>query len=414
MTIDADPREAHDMAQDIRAVLVDPDISHRLQLKQLLDTLAIAVVGEAEYGVKAARRAAELQPEVVLVHIEEPLDLALHTLDVIQRAAPHATLVAVSRRTDANTVRYAMLAGARGFIVTPTTSELLGQTLRAARQRHTDLMQRALSPDRVDPTLVAGTVLTVFGPKGGVGRTTLATNLAIALAAHTRARVALVDADAYFGDVAIMMGIEADGTLPALLEALAMGHHVDVDSYFTRHVSGVYVLPAHHSGNITASLDPDALAALLRRLAASFDFVIVDTSGTFGPQAAAALDESTTVLLVTSADIASVKDARLSLKALRREGFDRNRLKLVVNHATNANAVTDDDIARALGYEVFWTFPHDRKVPHSTQRGEPLVMWQPRARMAQRVEALAAHLAGTPGAKGNARAGSRFSLFRRK
>lgn len=400
------------MGRNFHVLLVDPDTEHRSQLKQLLGSLSVAVVGEAEYGVEAARLAAELQPEIVLVHIEEPLALAMRTLDVVQRCAPCATPIAVSRRTDAGTVQSAMLAGARGFIVTPTSGELLDRTLQAARQRHTDLMQRALSPERVDPSVVAGTVLTVFGPKGGVGKTTLATNLAIALATRTRARVALVDGDIYFGDVAITMGMSAERTMPDLLEAMATGASVDVASYLTRHSSGVYVLPARHSGGVTGTADPDAIAALLRRLAASFDFVIVDTPGTFGPQVAAALDESTTALLVTSADMASVKDARMSLEALRGEGFDHDRLKLVVNHATNANSVTDDDLARTVGYEVFWTFPHDREVPHSTQRGEPLVLFQPRARMAQQVEALAAHIGGAPVTV--AGSSSRFGLFRRR
>lgn len=382
------------MAQHFRILLVDPNLEHRLQLRHLLDKLSMMLVGEAEYGIKAARRAAETQPDIVLVHIEEPLELAMHTLDVIQQAAPHATLVAVSRHDDSNTVQSAMLAGARGFVVTPTTAEVLDRTLQAARQRHGDLMQRALSPDRVDPKRVAGTVLTFFGPKGGVGRTTLAVNLAIALASRTHARVALVDTDAYFGDVAIMMGIEVDSNLPDLLDALSAGRDVDVDSYFTRHASGVNVLPARHSGNVLGTVDPEALATLLRQLAASFDFVIVDTSGAFGPQVAAALDESTTVFLVTSADMASVKDARIALRALHGEGFDRNRLKLLINRATNAKSVSDRDIARTTSHEVFWAFAHDREVPRSTQRGEPLVVWRPRARMSRQITALAAHLAG--------------------
>lgn len=382
------------MGQHYRILLVDPNLEHRMQLRQSLDKLSMMLVGEAEYGIKAARRAAETQPDIVLVHIEEPLELAMHTLDVIQQAAPHATMVAVSRHDDSNTVQSAMLAGARGFVVTPTTPEALDHTLQAAHQRHGDLMQRALSPDQVDPKRVAGTVLTFFAPKGGVGRTTLAVNLAIALASRTHARVALVDTDPYFGDIAIMMGIEVDSNLPDLLDAISAGREVDVDSYFTRHASGVSVLPARHSGNVLDMLDPDALATLLRQLAASFDFVIVDTSGAFGPQVAAALDESTTVLLVTSADMASVKDARMALKALHGEGFDRNRIKLLINRATNAKSVTDRDIARTTSHEVFWAFSHDREVPRSTQRGEPLVTWRPRARMSRQITALAAHLAG--------------------
>lgn len=400
------------MGRNEQVLLVDPDVDHRSQLKQLLGGLAVGIVGEAAYGIEASRLAAELQPDVVILHIEEPLALAMRTLEVVQRAAPRATPVVVSRLDDAQTVQRVMLAGARGFVTMPTTPLLLAHTIETARRRHSDALARALSTDPPAPELVAGTVVTVFGPKGGVGKTTLATNLAIAIAGRTGARVALVDVDAYFGDVAIIMGIEPERTLPDLLEAVAAGQPIDLSTYLVRHPSGVYVLPARHTGNVADIPDAEAIAMVLRRLASAFDFVIVDTPGTFGPQVAAALDESTTALLVTSADMASVKDARLSLETLRGEGFDRDRLKLVVNHATNANSVTDADLARTVGYEIFWTFPHDRAVPHSTQRGEPLVLSQPRARMAQEVEALAAVLGGTP--EDRPAPGQRFSLFRRR
>ncbi len=400
------------MGRNEQVLLVDPDVDHRSQLKQLLGGLAVGIVGEAAYGIEASRLAAELQPDVMILHIEEPLALAMRTLDVVQRAAPRATPLVVSRLGDAETVQRVMLAGARGFVTMPTTSVLLAHTIETAHRRHSEALARAVSTDPPDPELVAGTVVTVFGPKGGVGKTTLATNLAIAIAGRTGSRVALVDVDAYFGDVAIIMGISPERTLPDLLEAVAAGHTIDLGTYLVRHPSGVYVLPARHTGSVAATPDAEAIAMLLRRLASAFDFVIVDTPGTFGPQVAAALDESTTALLVTSADMASVKDARLSLETLRGEGFDSDRLKLVVNHATNANSVTDVDLARTVGYEIFWTFPHDRAVPHSTQRGEPLVLSQPRARMAQQVEALAALLGGTP--EESAAPGQRFSLFRRR
>jgi pilus assembly protein CpaE len=398
------------MGRNHQILLVDPDVDHRAQLKSMLGTLSAAVVGEAAYGIEAARLAAELQPDIVLVRVEEPLAVSLRTLELVQAAAPRATPLVVTSIEEIGTVHRVMLAGARGLVGLPTSVEALDRTLQMARARHAESLRRAMSPCP-DPTTVSGNVLTIFGPKGGVGKTTLATNLAVAVAQHTGARVALVDVDAYFGDVAIAMGVEGDRTMPDLLAAVAAGHEVDVNSYLVRHESGVHVLPARHSESVEAQADPDAIASVLRRLAASFDFLIVDTPGTFNPQVAAALDESTTALLVTSADIASVKDARMSLHALQREGFDEDRLKLVVNHATNATSVTDGEVSRAVGYEVFWTFPHDRAVPNSTQRGEPLVLSQPRARLTQEVCALAAHFGGTPIRAPQA---SMFGLFRRR
>lgn len=399
------------MGRNHQVLLADPDVDSRAQLKAMIGTMSAAVVGEASYGIEAARLAAELQPDVVLVRVEEPLAVSLRTLELVQHAAPRATPLVISSTEEIGTVQRVMLAGARGFVALPTTAERLDRTLQSARSQHAEGLRRAASPCP-DPSSVAGSVLTVFGPKGGVGKTTLATNLAVAIAQQSAARVAIVDVDAYFGDVAIAMGVEAERTMPDLLAAVGAGHEVDVSSYLHRHRSGVHVLSARHTQVVEAQPDPDAIAAVLRRLAASFDFLIVDTPGTFNPQVAAALDESTAALLVTSADIASVKDAKMSLEALRREGFDEDRLKLVVNHATNATSVSDADLARAVGYEVFWTFPHDRAVPNSTQRGEPLVLSQPRSRLSQEVWSLASHFAGAPVRA--QQSSSVFGLFRRR
>lgn len=401
------------MGRNQQVLIVDPDVDHRAQLKQALGTLEYGVVAEAAYGIEASRLAAELRPEIVLVHVEEPLALAFRTLESVQTASPRSTAVVISRRNDAETAQKAMLAGARGYIVSPAPAQTLDRTLRAARTRHHATLDLLLNPPaegEAPPT--AGFVVTVFGPKGGVGKTTLATNLGIALARRTRARVVVVDTDAYFGDVALTMGMQPEHTLADLLAQVDLGHKPDVKAYLVQHSSGVWVLPARHSGGVHAAPDAEAIAALIRTLAASFDFVIVDTPGAFGPSVAAALDESTTALLVTSADMASVKDARISMEALREEGFGDDRLKLVVNHATNANSVTDADIARAVNGSIFWTIPHDREVPLSTQRGEPLVIAAPRARMAQQVEALAGILSGVP-ADSESDTSRRGGLFRR-
>lgn len=397
------------MGRNTQVLLVDADPDHREMLKRALTQRSMAVVGEAHYGVEASRLAAALQPDVVLVHLREPFALSLRTLEAVQTAAPSATPIVVSKDLGPQIVQKAMLAGARGFVGSPVVAEALESTIIVARERHRALLDRALASSAVTP--VAGAVLTVFGPKGGVGKTTLAANLALSIARQTSAPVALVDADVQFGDVALSMGLEAQRTLGDLLDAMSRGETPDVRAYLTRHPVGVDVLAARHRHDLTPSADPEAIASVLRELAQSFDFVVVDTPGTYSSAVAAALDESTTVLVITSADMASVKDARMAVSALRREGFSEDRLKLVVNHATNANSVTEADIAKTVGCEVFWSIPHDRAVPVSTQRGEPLVLADPEAKMAKRVRAMAA-LIGGAGEDADA-GGAMFGMFRR-
>lgn len=399
------------MGRNVQVLLVDPDSDHRELVKRALAQRSIAVVGEAHYGVEASRLAGALQPDAIFVHLREPFALSLRTLEAVQAAAPCATPLVISKDLTPQTVQKAMLAGARGYIVSPVVPETLEATLVTARARHQALMDRAKSPVQSDLP-AAGAILTVFGPKGGVGKTTLAANLALSIARQTSAPVVLVDADVQFGDVALSMGIEAPHTLADLLDAMGRGEAPDIKPYLASHPAGVSVLAARHRHELSAPADPESVAMVLRELAQTFDFVVVDTPGTYSSAVAAALDESTTVFLVTSADMASVKDARMAVDALRREGFSEDRVKLVVNHATNANSVTEADIARTVGCDIFWSIPHDRAVPVSTQRGEPLVLADPNAKMARRVQAMAAHIGGGVGEDIDG-GGSLFGVFRR-
>lgn len=380
------------MGRNPLVLLVDADVEHRALVRQLLASLPFAVAGEAMFGVEAAQLAAELQPDLVLVHVEEPLAIAFRTLGVVQDAAPHATLVVISRRDDGATARKAMLWGARGFIVSPPSAAALAEALTMARENHR--RRRVHASEEPAAAVAGGTVVTILGPKGGVGKTTLATNLAIAIRRRTQAGVALVDVDANFGDVAVVMGMSPERTVGDLMEAYDSGHVPALDPYLSVHESGVRVLAARHTTEVSIQPPPEGVAALLRDLARRFDFVVADTPGAFVPQVASALDEATTVLLVTSADISSIKDARLAVSTLCASGFDTDRLKLVINHATSANSVTDQEIARAVGYDVFWSLPHDRAVPESTQHGAPIVLSRPKAAMAQQVDALAAYFGG--------------------
>ena len=380
-----------------RVLLVDTDADNRAAIRTLLTELSYEVIAEAAYGADATRKAAQLQPDVILMRLEEPLALSLHALETVQRAAPRSTAVVMSSKPDAEVAGKAMLAGARGYVVVPASAASLEQVLRTACERQQEFIESTAATAEgagARAEAAGGAVITVFGPKGGVGKTTIATNLALAIRKRTQARVVLVDVDPYFGDVAIMMGVEPERTLLELFREYHERREVDVESYLTEHPSGIYLLAARHTVEIGRQPDPDAIAELLHLLAGWFDFVVVDTPGYFSPQVAAALDESTTILLVTSSDISSLKDARISVDALRNSGFDTDRVKLLVNHATTAQPVGSGEIARAVDHAVLCELPHDRAVASAIQQGVPLVLGDPKAKAAKEINALASYLSG--------------------
>ena len=109
-------------------------------------------------------------------------------------------------------------------------------------------------------------------------------------------------------------------------------------------------------------MTPQHIEKIVELLAQTHDYVVIDTPGTFNELVAAALEMANLILLVTSMDIASIKDTALALEMLRAAGVSEDKVKLVINHSTSANSLREEDVARVLEYEVFWRIPHDLSV----------------------------------------------------
>jgi len=131
-------------------------------------------------------------------------------------------------------------------------------------------------------------------------------------------------------------------------------------------------------------------------LAQTHDYVIIDTPGTFNELIASALEMANIILLVTSMDIASIKDTALALEMLRGASISEDKVKLTINHCTSANSLREADVERVLEYEVFWRIPHDLNVSNATQLGQPIVVTKPYARVSRSITELAHVLSGAP------------------
>ncbi len=399
------------MAINPRVLIIDQDLHARAELLKMLALSRFAVVGEAGYGVEAISIAGEVKPDLVLVRIEEPVARPLQTIEAITSVVPEAPIIAYSSLGDAASIRRAMLAGVQDYLPFPLNQDEVTRSARDAMDRTESKKQRA-SGSLVEQS-IGGTIITVFGAKGGIGKTTLATNLSMALARESGQSVALIDMDTRFGDVAIMMDLPAVG---GITELVRNGQPPDRDSLrraMTRHASGVYILPAPRHPSEWESIGPHHIRAIVGELAKSFDYVVLDTPGTFNDLVEEALRIATLVLLLTSVDMASIKDTVLALDMLRSWSFPEEKIKLAVNHANSANSINEDDIQKALDYTVYWKIPFDKAVGSSTQLGQPVVLADPQSRVSQSIIGLARSLSGRTAAPDAAQRSKFLGLFGR-
>lgn len=382
------------MARDPEIVIVDPDLDIRSDLKHMLTLGKLAVVGAADYGIEAVTVAKEHPPDIFLVSMEEPVARALQTIEMLGAASPRTAIVVYSSLADAASVRRAMVAGARDYLIKPLKPE---DVVRAVYGILEQEERRRLQAEGEHTEPVArGIVVTIFGAKGGIGKTTIATNLSAALVSATQASVALVDMDTRFGDVAIMMDIAVEHSIADLGRRIDELDRESIKDTLARHHTGVSILPAPLHPTEWRNLTPQHIEKIVDLLAQGHDYVVLDTPGTFNEIIAMTLEMGDIILLVTSMDIASIKDTALALEMLRAADVSEDKVKLVINHSSSANSLREEDVERVLEYQVTWRIPHDYNVASANQLGIPIVTAKPYARVSRAITELAHDLSGAP------------------
>src|SRR5881296_2463382 len=237
-----------------------------------------------------------------------------------------------------------------------------------------------------------GKIVTVFSPKGGTGKTVTATNLAAACAKFEGRKTLLLDLDLQFGDAAIMLGIEPEKTIYDLVTAPGELDSEKLAGYTTRHGSGLDVLPAPLRPEDAELVTEAKLARLLEVARESYDVIVVDTSPFFHGPMLATLDRTDELLLLTSLDVPTIKNVRLSLQTLELLSFPRDRIKVVLNRANSKVGMQRKEVEAALEMGVRREVPSDRAVPLAVNRGNPAVLADGKSEFSRSVRELAKSL----------------------
>src|SRR5688500_12001688 len=297
------------MADQIRLLIVDDIPASRAHLTKLLGFESDSdVVGSAASGAEAITLATSLTPDVVLMDINMPDMDGIAATEALGRAVPTASVVMMSVQGEADYLRRSMLAGAREFLVKPFSSDELTASIRQVWSREKDKQSRyalaAPGPEvRSNGSDEPAMVTAVFSPKGGVGRTTIAVNLAVA-AAQTGKRVALVDASFQFGDVGVLLNLNPRNKSIADLAAELSGAELEsLDTFMITHSSGVRVLLAPPSPEQAELINAAAVKKVLQKLRDEYDMIVVDCPSSFNEPTLAVLDEADLILTLLTLEI---------------------------------------------------------------------------------------------------------------
>lgn len=366
-----------------RVILLDSDAQRRSALRDCLD--GVARIDEAS-GLLDLPAAALRSARVVFAAVDGSVEQGLSDIERLVATVPGVRVVAYTPVSDVRLMRRVLNSGIDDLLPLPfDTAEV-----REALAVDTLGDREATDDDGPGPRPAGGSIITVFGAKGGIGKTTIATSLASVLALDTDLSVLVVDMDTRFGDIAMMLNIEPAFTMTDLIGRVEGGvTDAELSEALTRHESGAYVLAAPKHPSEWSLIDPAQVQALVRRAAEQFDVVILDTPGAFTDLVAASIEVADTVLMISSLEVASIKDTVHMLDLLDAEGLPPAQVRLVLNQVSETAPIRAEDVAEVVHREVFGHIPYDARVVHSNAAGRPIVLERPKSAAARELRGLA-------------------------
>ena len=403
------------MADTIRVLIVDDIPETRDHLTKLLGFESdIDVVGSAASGGEAITLATSLTPDVVLMDINMPDMDGIAATELLARAVPTASVVMMSVQGEADYLRRSMLAGAREFLVKPFSSDELTASIRQvySREREKVNFMAAAAPAVTAPAATGtsngapkgsgggepGIVVAVFSPKGGVGRTTVAVNLAVAAATELGKKVVLIDGSFQFGDVGVLLNLNPKNKSIADLvpELEQAGNDVEsIDTFVINHSAGIRVLLAPPSPEMAELITPSGIRRIIETLRKTHDLVVVDCTAFFNDTTLAILDSADTILTMLSLEITSIKNMRLFLEVADQLGYEAGKVRLVLNRADSALGIRVADVEHSIGRKVDDTIVSDgRSVVYALNRGVPFFLSNREAQVSQDILRLAKAVTG--------------------
>ena len=243
------------------------------------------------------------------------------------------------------------------------------------------------------PRSVPGELIVLYGGKGGVGKSVIATNLACGLAKEVGARVALIDLDLQFGDLGVLLNLPQSQSIIDVVENFEQADVQYITDVMAEGPAGVRVLTTAPSPELADLVTPEHVQRILSTLRTAYDFVVVDTSSHLGDITLAALDMASRILLVTALSIPAVKNAKLALRLFETLNIPPQQITLVLNRCEAHTEFNKESIESHLKFPIAVQLPHDpRTVVNSINRGTPFVVSNPEAEASQRIRQMVSML----------------------
>lgn len=364
--------------------------------KELTDSLSeemdFLIIGEAVNGSNAVKKAEHLLPEIIIMDFKMPIMDGIDAAEKITLAHPGIGVIITAESTESDQLKRAMMAGAGDFVYKDKIQD--GEIAQAVRRLNVTQKARLSSFDTLksgdkDTKYRPPQVVTLFGAKGGAGKTTMSVNTAAAIARDTKRKVVMLDLNLQFGDVASYLNIQPRRTIAEFVQERNKWDSQLLNSYLIPHSSGLKLLAAPLRPEDAELVTPDQVEKIITILRESFDYIIIDSPPYISDVLLAALDASNQIILIMSMDLPAVKNVKLSLNLLDTLHHS-GKTKLVINRGSKQFGVDVRDVEKTIDFLAACEIPSDgNTVVNAANKGMPFVLSHPQVPVSKAVQNLA-------------------------
>lgn len=374
------------MSGTLRISICDPNEKTRDALKKFLIGMdQIWLEADCSRYEFFTEIVSQTTPDVAIIDIDNNDQKALGLVESLSRSFPSCGIIVVSQRTDGQMILKAMRAGAREFLNSPVQlDELVGALDRVGSTREGNARSGSSS------------IISVAGSSGGVGTTSIAINLAVALAQNPDRSVALIDMDLALGDADVFLDMIPDYTLLDVAQNISRLDLALLRKSLTKHETGVYLLPRPVQIEDTAGITTEDFRRVLGLLKASFSHLVIDLSKSYSRLDIAALEASQHILLLTQLDLPCLRNVVRLLTSLEAYEGVNEKVKVVVNRAgLDKTQISSAKAEETIDREIYWRIPNNYGViSECRNNGVPLIQQAPKAAITHSIGELAEKLVG--------------------
>ena len=344
--------------------------------------------------------------QLIIIGPNVKIETAKSVAEHFRVARPAVGVILIRSRLDVTTLSEALKSGIREVVSADDAASLV-----AASKRSLAISSQILEASKtLDSKITRGKVIIVFSAKGGCGKTTVSVNLAHALAKHTDSKVALLDFDLQFGDIAVALQIEPKKTIS---DAISMQSNLDdlgINSLMVHRDSNLDILLAPTNPTDIEFISTDLVDTLLNSMKKTYDYIVVDTPPAFTDVILRVFDQADYCILLSTLDMPAIKNLKLVISTLEALNVSKSKLHFVLNRSDVKSGISLREIEEMVGETFTSLIPSSNEVSASTNRGTPLVIENPKHPVSQEIISLAERIDGQYRPK----EAKRHSIFERK